>query len=133
LRHQSEHYDLPLSYADHPRFDKTRIFSRSLKGLLDFAANAKAGASESSSARIIVPDDLSSPEKSQKTAIATFVSILQDLLDTKVEYINVGKIWEKSPPSEASNEGMQAYMQKVSRLQQKDLTDRLGTFPVMVL
>ncbi|KAM5509018.1 glutamyl-tRNA(Gln) amidotransferase [Fusarium oxysporum f. sp. phaseoli] len=94
------------------KFDKTRIFSRSLKGLLDFTANAKAGASESSSARIIVPDDLSSPEKSQKTAIATFVSILQDLLDTKVEYINVGKIWEKSPPSEASNEGMQAYMQK---------------------
>ncbi|KAM5378228.1 hypothetical protein ACJA88_005962 [Fusarium oxysporum] len=70
------------------KFDKTRIFSRSLKGLLDFTANAKAGASEASSARIIVPDDLSSPEKSQKTAIATFVSILQDLLDTKVEYIN---------------------------------------------
>ncbi|WKT48529.1 Amidase signature domain [Fusarium oxysporum f. sp. vasinfectum] len=70
------------------KFDKTRIFSRSLKGLLDFTANAKAGASEASSARIIVPDDLSSPEKSQKTAIATFVSILQDLLDTKVEYVN---------------------------------------------
>ncbi|RKL25611.1 hypothetical protein BFJ68_g242 [Fusarium oxysporum] len=102
-------------HCEKPRltvFDKTRIFSRSLKGLLDFTANAKAGASEASSARIIVPDDLSSPEKSQKTAIATFVSILQDLLDTKVEYINVGKIWEKSPPSEASNEGMQAYMQK---------------------
>ncbi|KAH7202284.1 hypothetical protein DER44DRAFT_842268 [Fusarium oxysporum] len=94
------------------KFDKTRVFSRSLKGLLDFTANAKAGASEASSARIIVPDDLSSPEKSQKTAIASFVSILQDLLDTKVEYVNVGKIWEKSPPSEASNEGMQAYMQK---------------------
>ncbi|KAH7144898.1 hypothetical protein DER46DRAFT_639760 [Fusarium sp. MPI-SDFR-AT-0072] len=94
------------------KFDKTRIFSRSLKGLLDFTANAKTGASEASSTRIIVPDDLSSPEKSQKTAIATFVSILQDLLETKAEYVNVGKIWEKSPPSEASNEGMQAYMQK---------------------
>ncbi|KLO88034.1 Uncharacterized protein LW93_5202 [Fusarium fujikuroi] len=92
-------------------FDKTRIFSRSLKGLLDFTANAKTGASEAPP-RIIVPDDLSSPEKSQKTAIATFVSILQDLLDTKAEYVNVGKIWEESPPSEASREGMQAYMEK---------------------
>ncbi|KAG4262020.1 hypothetical protein FPRO03_10893 [Fusarium proliferatum] len=94
------------------KFDKTRIFSRSLKGLLDFTANPKTGTSEASSLRIIVPDDLSLPEKSQKTAIATFVSILQDLLDTKAEYINVGKIWEESPPSEASREGMQAYMEK---------------------
>ncbi|RKL47868.1 hypothetical protein BFJ70_g2235 [Fusarium oxysporum] len=101
-----------LSQPENLSADIFAASNRSLKGLLDFTANAKAGASEASSARIIVLDDLSSPEKSQKTAIATFVSILQDLLDTKVEYINVGKIWEKSPPSEASNEGMQAYMQK---------------------
>lgn len=61
------------------------------------------------------------------------MSILQDLLDTKAEYINVGKIWEESPPSEASREGMQAYMEKVSQLHQKDVTDNSGTFPVMVL
>lgn len=61
------------------------------------------------------------------------MSILQDLLDTKAEYVNVGKIWEESPPPEASREGMQAYMGKVSRLQQKDVTDNLGTFPLMVL
>ncbi|EGU74531.1 hypothetical protein FOXB_14976 [Fusarium oxysporum f. sp. conglutinans Fo5176] len=101
-----------LSQPENLSADIFAASNRSLKGLLDFTANAKAGASEASSARIIVPDDLSSSEKSQKTAIATFVSILQDLLDTKVEYVNVGKIWEKSPPSEASNEGMQAYMQK---------------------
>ncbi|KAF5604505.1 D-mandelate dehydrogenase [Fusarium subglutinans] len=94
------------------KFDKTRIFSRSLKGLLDFSGNAKAGASKVSSTKIIVPEDLPSPEKSQKTGIATFVSILQDLLDTKAEYVNVGKSWEESPPSESSNEGMQAYMEK---------------------
>ncbi|KAF5967938.1 D-mandelate dehydrogenase [Fusarium bulbicola] len=94
------------------KFDKTRIFSRSLKGLLDFSGNAKPGASEVSSTKIIVPEDLSSPEKSQKTVIATFVSILQDLLDTKAEYVNVGKSWEEGPPSESSNEEMQAYMEK---------------------
>ncbi|PNP79587.1 hypothetical protein FNYG_07203 [Fusarium nygamai] len=104
--------NLSTDIATASKFDKTRIFSRSLKGLLDFTENAKAGASKGSSTRVIVPDDLSSPEKSQKTAIATFVSILQDLLGTKAEYVNVGKIWEESPPSEASNEGMQAYMEK---------------------
>ncbi|KAF5644540.1 D-mandelate dehydrogenase [Fusarium sp. NRRL 52700] len=104
--------NLSTDIAATSKFDKTRIFSRSLKGLLDFTANANTGASGASSARIIVPDDLSSPEKSQKTAVATFASILQDLLHTKAEYVNVDKTWQESPPSEASNEGMQAYMEK---------------------
>ncbi|KAF5552480.1 D-mandelate dehydrogenase [Fusarium napiforme] len=104
--------NLSTDIATASKFDKIRIFSRSLKGLLDFAENAKAGASGASSPRIIVPEDMSSPQKSQKTAIATFVSILQDLLETKAEYINVGKTWEESPPSEASNEGMQTYIEK---------------------
>ncbi|KAF5714579.1 D-mandelate dehydrogenase [Fusarium globosum] len=108
----SQPENLSTDIATASKFDKTRIFSRSLKGLLDFTANPKTGTSEASSPRIIVPDDLSLPEKSQKTAIATFVSILQGLLDTKAEYVNVGKIWEESPPSEASREGMQAYMEK---------------------
>ncbi|KAF5243135.1 hypothetical protein FANTH_8327 [Fusarium anthophilum] len=108
----SQPENLTNDIATASKFDKTRIFSRSLKGLLDFSGNAKAGASEVSSTKIIVPEDLSSPEKSQKTVIATFVSILQDLLDTKAEYVNVGKSWEESPPSESSNEGMQAYMEK---------------------
>ncbi|KAF4949553.1 hypothetical protein FGADI_8851 [Fusarium gaditjirri] len=108
----SQPENLSTDTATASKFDKTRIFSRGLKELLDFTANPKAKASEAFSARIIVPDDISSAEKSQKTAIATFVSILQDLLDTKAEYVNVGKIWEKSPPPEASNEEMQAYMQK---------------------
>ncbi|KAF4451464.1 hypothetical protein F53441_5556 [Fusarium austroafricanum] len=90
------------------KYDKMRIFSRSLKALLDFAPNSKT--KSVSLNRIIVPDDLSSPQKSQKTAIASFVSILQDLLDTKAEYIDVGKVWEQNPPSEAKEE-MQAYMQ----------------------
>ncbi|RBR13067.1 hypothetical protein FVER53590_06671 [Fusarium verticillioides] len=104
--------NLSFDIATASKFGKTRIFSRSLKGLLDFTENTKARASESSSMRVIVPEDFSSPRKSQKTAIATFVSILQGLLDAKAEYVNVGKNWEESPPSEASNEGMQAYMEK---------------------
>ncbi|KAF5967012.1 D-mandelate dehydrogenase [Fusarium coicis] len=104
--------NLSFDIATASKFDKTRIFSRSLKGLLDFTENTKTRASESSSMRVIVPEDFSSPKKSQKTAIATFVSILQGLLDAKAEYVNVGKIWRESPPSEASNEGMQRYMEK---------------------
>ncbi|KAF5628742.1 D-mandelate dehydrogenase [Fusarium sp. NRRL 25303] len=111
----SQPENLSTDIATASKFDKTRIFSRSLNRLLDFTANPKTGTSEASSPRVIVPDDLSSPEKSQKTAIATFVSILQDLLDTKAEYVNVGKIWEESPPSEASREGMQAYMEKFDK------------------
>jgi hypothetical protein len=68
--------------------------------------------------RVIVPEDFSSPKESQKTAIATFVSLLQGLLDANAEYVNVGKIWGENPPSEASNEGMQRYMEKVSSLWQ---------------
>lgn len=100
-----------MDFTDNSRYDKTRLFSRSLKGLLDFTPNSKT--KSVSLNRIIVPDDLSSLQKSQKTAITSFVSILQDLLDTKAEYIDVGKVWEKSPPAE-TNEGMQAYMQHVS-------------------
>ncbi|KAF6518741.1 hypothetical protein HZS61_017115 [Fusarium oxysporum f. sp. conglutinans] len=109
------------------KFDKTRIFSRSLKGLLDFTANAKAGASEASSARIIVPDDLSSSEKSQKTAIATFVSILQDLLDTKVEDEYKQK-FDKKPFVEATPQFFWNECKSVTEEENRQDTERLGVY-----
>ncbi|KAF9771556.1 hypothetical protein IL306_010819 [Fusarium sp. DS 682] len=111
----SQPENLSADVATTSKFDKARLFSRSLQGLLDFTANPKSELLEASPpTRIIVPDDLSAPQESQKTAIASFVSILQDVLDTKAEYVDVGKVWEQSPPSEASKEGMQAYMKQVS-------------------
>ncbi|KAM0495654.1 hypothetical protein ACHAP8_007921 [Fusarium lateritium] len=93
------------------KFDGMRFFSRSLKGLLDHAPSPKVEPKgESFAPKVIVPIDLSSPEETQKAAIDKFVSILQDLLDTKANYIDISKSWEESPPSEASKDGMQAYM-----------------------
>ncbi|KAM0231732.1 hypothetical protein ACHAPO_008312 [Fusarium lateritium] len=93
------------------KFDGMRFFSRSLKGLLDHAPGPKLEANgESFASKIIIPTDLCSPEETQKAAIDKFVSILQDLLDTKANYIDTSKSWEERPPSEESKDGMQAYM-----------------------
>ncbi|KAF4336461.1 D-mandelate dehydrogenase [Fusarium beomiforme] len=105
--------NLLADVATTSKYDKARIFSRNLKGLLDFTASPKSELLEASSpTRIIVPDDLSAPQKSQKTAISSFVSILQDVLNAKAEYVDVGKVWEQSPPSEASKEAMQEFMKQ---------------------
>ncbi|RGP68975.1 hypothetical protein FSPOR_4952 [Fusarium sporotrichioides] len=97
------------------KFDGIRLFSRSLKGLLDHAPSPKIEPKgESFAPKVIVPTDLSSPGETQNTAIDKFVSILQDLLDAKAEYVDIGKTWEESPPVEASEDGMQSYMSQVS-------------------
>ncbi|RGP81786.1 hypothetical protein FLONG3_90 [Fusarium longipes] len=59
--------------------------------------------------KIIIPTDLSSSEETQKTAIDKFLSTLQDVLDTKPEYIDVSETWQGSPPADVS-EGMQSFM-----------------------
>ncbi|KAF4970839.1 hypothetical protein FSARC_2205 [Fusarium sarcochroum] len=91
-------------------FDRTRFFSRSLKELLDITDSRSKLHEPVLPKRIFIPADLSSADKTQDAAITAFVSILQDLLDVQAEHIDVGKIWDKSPPTEASGEGMQAFM-----------------------
>lgn len=44
-----------------------------------------------------------------------FASTLEELSDTKVEYINISDVWDKDPPAEAPTETMQEYMSNVSR------------------
>ncbi|KAM0246544.1 hypothetical protein ACHAP5_004668 [Fusarium lateritium] len=92
------------------KFDKTRLFSRTLKGLLDFTSPKGEVLENVSLTKIIVPVDLTSPDKAQGKAIDDFVSILEDYLNVKADRIDVGKVWKKNPPAEASKEVMQTYM-----------------------
>ncbi|KAG8667923.1 hypothetical protein FPOAC2_13127 [Fusarium poae] len=93
------------------KFDGMRLFSRSLKGLLDHTSSPKIESNGKSFApKVIIPIDLSSPRETQKTAIDKFVSILQDLLDAKAEYISISNTWDKNRPAEAAKHGMQIYM-----------------------
>ncbi|SPJ82519.1 related to D-mandelate dehydrogenase [Fusarium torulosum] len=93
------------------KFDKTRLFSRTLKGLLDFTASSKGELLENASPiKVVVPVDLKSPDKTQGKAVDDFVSILEDHLNVKADRIDVGKAWNQNPPAEASKEAMQTYM-----------------------
>ncbi|KAJ4251946.1 hypothetical protein NW762_011246 [Fusarium torreyae] len=94
-------------------FDRTRLFSRSLKGLLDITNPKNKLHEPILSTEVLIPKDLSSADETQDAVITDFVSILQDFLDVQAEYIDVGKIWDKNPPAEASGEGMQAFMQNM--------------------
>ncbi|WZH42973.1 amidase signature domain-containing protein [Fusarium acuminatum] len=93
------------------KFDKTRLFSRTLKGLLDFTASSKGELLENvSPTKIVVPIDLKSPDNTQEKAIGDFVSILEDHLNVKADRIDVAKVWKQNPPAEAPKEAMQTYM-----------------------
>ncbi|CAF3641369.1 unnamed protein product [Fusarium graminearum] len=93
------------------KFDGMRFFSRSMKGLLHHAPSHKLDArGDSVAPKVIIPVDLSSPGETQKAAIDKFVSIIEEHLDAKAEYVDVSKIWEENPPVEASNDGMQSYI-----------------------
>ncbi|CAG2007833.1 unnamed protein product, partial [Fusarium graminearum] len=92
------------------KFDGMRFFSRSMKGLLHHAPSHKLDArGDSVAPKVIIPVDLSSPGETQKAAIDKFVSIIEEHLDAKAEYVDVSKIWEENPPVEASNDGMQSF------------------------
>ncbi|KIL95535.1 d-mandelate dehydrogenase [Fusarium avenaceum] len=93
------------------KYDKTRLFSRTLKGLSDFTASSNGELLDNvSPKKIIVPIDLKSPDETQEKAIDDFVSILEDHLNVKADRIDVGKVWKQNPPAEASKEAMQTYM-----------------------
>ncbi|CAJ0541269.1 Ff.00g079660.m01.CDS01 [Fusarium sp. VM40] len=92
------------------KYDKTRLFSRTLKGLLDLTASPKGELPENVSlTKIVVPIDLNTPDETQEKAIDDFVSILEDHLNVKADRIDVGKAWKRNP-AEASKETMQTYM-----------------------
>ncbi|KAM6518812.1 hypothetical protein FSOLCH5_007575 [Fusarium solani] len=53
---------------------------------------------------------MASVDETQQEALNSFVSTLQDFLGVQAQTIDIGAIWAESPPDEASDEDMQAYM-----------------------
>ncbi|KAF4998241.1 hypothetical protein FGRMN_3290 [Fusarium graminum] len=95
------------NHTDDTRFNKTRLLSRTLKGLLDFTSSPKSEVKTASPTKIIIPIDLISP--TYGGAMNDFVSILENHLNVKADHIEVGKVWESNPPVQAK-ESMQTYM-----------------------
>ena len=116
-----------MKYTHNSRYDGARFFSRSLKGLLDFAPSQETEADKDKSpSRIIIPTDLLTADQYQKIAMVGFALTLEELSGTKVEYIDISDVWDKNPPAEASKETMQEYMSNVSRTSPRktSLTDK---------
>ncbi|KAF4978680.1 hypothetical protein FZEAL_4974 [Fusarium zealandicum] len=118
------------------RFDRPRLFSRNLEGLLGLAAKSLGVETREFKfpTKILFPADLVSADETQRTALDAFVSSLQDFLGVQLQRVDVGGTWAQYPPIEADNEDMQTYMRLVGLTAvdiETELT-RVGTFSLMV-
>jgi hypothetical protein len=125
-----------LKLSDNRSSDRTRLLSRSLEDLLDITVRSTGQQPQEpkSPKRILYPVDMASVDETQQEALNSFVSTLQDFLGVQAQTIDIGAIWAESPPDEASDEDMQAYMRHVSiHSRGYHLSNISGTFSVMVL